>query len=147
MKYLSTMAGLVLFLITPYTFANTAATPDKNMTVDVSMNYSVLGEDGKKSESRSNNTVNLSSSQSNWTVIARSQSAGDQQKEPGLFMLLGKLEKANAHNAKMKFMTIALNSKNQVAMEKTVSVTSGKKAALEFDQDGVVVHLEVMAHR
>ena len=147
MKNLFILIGLILTLSSEFSIAANNSKFSQKISINVTYHYGALNQFGKMNQATIQNVISLPVNQENWTVIGGSQSYAQQQKNQNVFILLGKVDKADEEKAKIKFLTVILNSANQLALEENIVIPYGEQKHVKFGQGKNDFQIDVSAKR
>jgi len=114
-------------------------TPDK-LSLNVSLNYKQRDPNGSFNEYLIKDTLNTEVGNHQWLTIQNmTESSVDQ------FLLLGRIESADAQSITMKFLVLDTGSKPGVVSAPTIVVKYGQKGQLTLNEDNQKIHLTIVA--
>ena len=136
-----------LFLISQLTFAAELSSP-KNINVKLTIDYNT---DGRQSSMK--NSVQLQPN-NRWIILSsmQSQSRLKSPSQPTLhstsqFLLLSKIEKADAKQATLKILVIDQNTKSNFVIEPTMIIKYDQKGEMKIHQNNRKIHITALARK
>lgn len=133
---------MMVFISTHASFAGTNKITPPNLTVNVDVNQQLNDNEKSTSRIQLKNTVSMMTKNHGWVIVGRQQSRSSK-----LFLILGKIEKADSETAKLKFLVLDLDKKFEVISEPELVVSYGKQGELTISDDKLRLQLSVMVNK
>jgi hypothetical protein len=138
-----TLFILILCFFTTYSFAATEKPVPKAVSVKLDFNYQIRNQKKLVNKNTVQNLMTMPAASHEWRVISQLQS----QVNADVFLLLGKIEKAETDAVTLRFLVVDLNRQDNFISEPEMIVNYGKKAQIKISEGKHKLQLTVMANK